>query len=132
MRAHVRGDLPAATAAFDSALRAMGYAEGKRTYSMRAVLVSAAEAALDARDGAKALELARAAGGIAVSDSLTEIRSGYVGEARLVEGRALLATADTAGARIALERAVVALRAGVGDEHPRTREAVALLARFPR
>jgi tetratricopeptide (TPR) repeat protein len=130
--AHARGDPAAATRIFRQALRAMGYADGKRTYQMRGVLIHAAEAALDARDPGAALEYARAAHGIAVSDSLSETRSAYVGEARLLEGRALLAAADTAGARRALSRAVTALRAGVGAGHPRAREAETLVAALPR
>ena len=90
---------------------------------MRPMLILAAEAALDAGAAGEALEYARAARGIAASDSLTETRSAYVGEARLLEGRALLATGDSAGARAALARAVVALSAGAGAGHARTVEA---------
>ena len=129
--AQLRGDLPTARAMFDSSLALMGYAKGKRSYQMRAVLVSAADAALDAHDARKALEYARAAHGIAVSDSLSESRSAYVGEARLLEGRALAAQGDTAGAREALNRAVAALRFGVGVEHPRYEEAQKALAALP-
>jgi tetratricopeptide (TPR) repeat protein len=130
--AFVRGDLAAARATFREALRVMGYHEGKRGHKMRIVLVRAAEAALAAAAPAEALEYARAAYRIAASDSLTETRSAYVGETRLVEGRALLATGDTAGARGALERARVALSAGAGADHPRTREAESLLAGLRR
>ena len=133
--AHLRGNVPAANAAFDTVLRSMGYASGERPYQMRGVLIAAAAAALDvpsAASAAKALEYARAARGIAGSDSLTETRSAYVGEARLFEGRALLAMGDTAAARGVLQRASVALRAGGGAEHPRAREADALLGRVAR
>jgi len=99
---------------------------------MRAVLIRAAEAALDARDPGEGLEYARAAHGIASSDALTETHSAYVGEARLIEGRALLATGDTSGARAALAGAVTALRAGVGSGHPRTQEAERLRSELSR
>jgi serine/threonine-protein kinase len=128
--ARLMGDLPAATAAFDSLLRSQGYDSGKRTYFMRAMLIEAAKTALDAGDPIKARDYARAAHGIALSDSLSEQRSGYVGEARLLEGRALLASGDTASGRTMLDRAATALRAGVGADHPRTREAEAVLARL--
>jgi predicted negative regulator of RcsB-dependent stress response len=75
-----------------------------------------------------ALSLAREAHAIAAVDSLSETRSAYVGEARVIEGRALLAQGDTAGAREALTRAVSGLKTGAGAEHPRTREAERLLA----
>jgi hypothetical protein len=99
---------------------------------MRAMLIEAARTALDARDPVKARDYARAAHGIARSDSLSEQRSAYVGEARLLEGRALLASGDTASGRTMLERAATALRAGVGADHPRTREAEAVLAQTRR
>jgi tetratricopeptide (TPR) repeat protein len=127
--AHLRGDLTRASTMFDTTLRRMGYETGKRTYQMRGVLVAAAENALDARQPAKALEYARAAHEIAHSDSLSETRSAYVGEARVLEGRALLASGDTAAARSALAAAVTALRAGVGPTHARTRDAEALLGK---
>jgi serine/threonine-protein kinase len=130
--AHAGGDAGAAMAHFRRALRDVGYFDGKRTYKMRKMLIRAAEAALDVPAPGEALEYARAAHGIATSDSLTETRSAYVGEARLLEGRALLSAGDTAGARAALARAVVALEAGAGAEHPRAAEARTLLAALRR
>jgi serine/threonine-protein kinase len=130
--ARARGDPIRAAAIFRQALRAMGYFAGKRTYPLQPVLVRAAEAALDVQAPAEALEYARAAHGIATSDSLTEMRSAYVGEAGLVEGRALLASGDTIRARASLGRALVALRTGAGAEHARAREAEAVLATLRR
>jgi hypothetical protein len=124
--AHARGDARGAMAHFRRSLRTLGYFEGKRRYGMRSVLIHAAGAALDASDAPAALEYARAAHGVATSDSLTETRSAYVGEAQVLEGRALVAMGDTAGARTSFARAVVALSAGAGAEHPRTMEARAL------
>jgi serine/threonine-protein kinase len=128
--ARARGDIAAARSAFEKALRVMGYFEGKRTYEMSSVLIRAAEAALDDHAPAEAIEYGRAAHKIATSDSLTETHSAYVGEADLIEGRGLLASGDTAGAREELTRALIALRAGAGASHPRSREAEDLLARL--
>lgn len=97
---------------------------------MRSVLIRAAEVALAARAPAEAIDYARAAHQIATSDSLTETRSAYVGEAELMEGRGMLAKGDTAGARAALTRALTALQAGAGASHPRSREAEGLLAQI--
>jgi hypothetical protein len=59
-------------------------------------------------------------GAFFMPDSLTEIRSAYVGTARLVEGRALLARGDTVEGQKAIARALTALRTGAGSEHPTT------------
>ena len=120
-----------AAAARDSvvaALRSAGYFAGKQRAVFRTALILAAEAALASGKPADALRFARDARQLATRDSLTETRSAYVGEARLVEARALLAAGDTAAARTTVDQAVVGLRAGAGTGHPRTREAVALLA----
>ncbi len=130
--AHARGDAEAARQNFREALLALGYAEGKRTYQMRSRLIRAAEAALEADAPSEALEYARAAHGIATSDALTETRSAYVGEARLIEARGLLATGDRAAARTVLAQALTALRTGAGPEHPRVREAESLLSQLAR
>ena len=77
-----------------------------------------------------ALRLARDARTIATLDSLSDSRSALVGEARLAEGRALLASDDTTAARATLARAVAALTTGAGPSHPTAREAEALLAKI--
>lgn len=104
-------------------LRSNGYFDGRRKKVFRAALILAAESALSLGQPADALRYARDARATATVDSLAETRSAYVGEASLVEARALRALGDSSGARTALGRAVVALRAGAGTEHPRTREA---------
>jgi len=76
-------------------------------------------------DSARALALQ--AHDIAAVDSLTELRSARVGEADLVEGRAMLASGDTAAARKTLREALVALEYGAGPDFARTREAKTLL-----
>jgi hypothetical protein len=60
------------------------------------------------------------------------MRSAHVGEARLAEGRALLAQGDTLSARTTLERALRALRAGAGPAHPLARETESLLSTLRR
>lgn len=109
-------------------LRSNGYFDGERRKVFRSALILSAETALSLGDPAAALRFAGDARVKATSDSLTETRSAYIGEARLVEARALLASGDTVRARETLGRALVALRNGVGVEHHRTREAAALLA----
>ena len=51
-----------------------------------------------------------------------------MGEARLMEGRALLAAGDSTSARQALQLALDALLTSAGEAHPRTREASRWLA----
>jgi len=58
------------------------------------------------------------------------VRSAYVGEARLAEARAFVAKGDSASGRVALDRALVALRGGAGAGHPLAHEAAALRARI--
>ncbi|MEP6573391.1 MAG: hypothetical protein ABJD11_11875 [Gemmatimonadota bacterium] len=76
----------------------------------------------------EALTLARQAREIATTDSLGDSRSATVGDARLVEARALLASGDSAGGRKAAVQAVTALRYGAGADYPASRESEALVA----
>ena len=113
---------------FVQALRSNGYFDGRRKTRLRPVVILAAETALSLGRIDEALKFAREAREIAAVDSLADTRSAYVGQARLVEGRALLAERDTVRARTALEKALPALRSGAGEEHPLTRQADRLLA----
>jgi serine/threonine-protein kinase len=126
--ARATGDTATAHARVVEMLRANGYFDGGRRQVMRAALILAAETS----PPDSALGFARAALRLAALDSLAETRSAYVGEARLVEGRALLAAGDTDAARASLGRAITALSAGAGGDHPRTREARALFASLQR
>jgi hypothetical protein len=130
--ARATGDTAAAHAHFVEALRFAGYFDGKRVIPLRPTLVLAAETALSMGRPDSALTFARDARTLSTFDSLTESRSAYVGEARLVEARALLASGDTSAARTSLERAALALRNGAGADHPRTREAETMLAALRR
>ena len=121
------GDTARAHASFAEALRVNRKLEEKRKDRLRPMMILASETALALGLPDSALRLAREAREIAALDSLTETRSARVGEARLIEGRALLAKGETTGAEVALVAALRALRSGAGDEHPRTREAEAVL-----
>ncbi|HMA01043.1 MAG: hypothetical protein ACM34L_03330, partial [Gemmatimonas sp.] len=112
-------------------LRARGYFEGKRIANFRSALLLASEAALRMQQPDSALRFARDARRLATLDSIADSRSAHVGEARLAEGRALLAGGDTVEARATLERALAALSAGAGSGHPLTRETVSLLSALP-
>jgi len=114
------------------ALRARGYFEGKRIPVFRSALLLASETALRVQQPDSALRFARDARELATLDSIADSQSARVAEARLAEGRALLARGDTAGARATLERVVAALRTRARAGHPLTREAESLLSALPR
>jgi tetratricopeptide (TPR) repeat protein len=122
------GDSAAAHDRFLAALRSNGYFEGKNRKRLRPIAILVAETALALGRPDSALGLAREAHEIAAVDSLAEMRSARVGEARLIEGRALLATGDTVQGRRVLQQALVALRHGAGEGHERTRQASSWLA----
>ncbi len=128
--AMARHDTAAARTAVEDVLRDKGYFDGKRRRVYHAALVLAADAALGVHQPAAALRYARDARDVSALDSATVPRDAFVGEAQLVEARALLATGDTASARQALDSAVAELRAGAGDAQPRSLEAARLLARL--
>ena len=95
-------------------------------------MILASQAALGAGKPDSALSFARDARAIATLDSIADRRSAHVGEARLAEGRALLAQDDTLEARATLERALDALRAGGGAAHPLVGETESLLSTLRR
>jgi len=111
------------------ALRSVGYFDGKRRGIFYSSLIFAGDLAVAGGQTADALRYAADARDLATRDSLTETRSAYVGEARLIEARALLARGDTAAARTAISRAVTALTTGAGQQHPLTKQASALQQR---
>jgi serine/threonine-protein kinase len=126
------GDSALAYSRATDALRARGYFEGTRKSVFRAALILASGAALGSHLPDTAIRFARDARTIATLDSLADTHSAHVGEARLAEGRALLARGDSSAARATLERALVALRAGAGAGHPLAREADSLLSTLRR
>jgi serine/threonine-protein kinase len=118
----------AAQASFLEALRVNGYFEGKRWYRLRPVALRVSETALELGQPGMSLEYARAVDSSATLDSLTGQRSGWVGQAKLLEARAQLAAGDTAAARTAATAAARALKVGLGSEHPLTLSAQSLVA----
>jgi hypothetical protein len=125
----LQGDAAGADRAFSAVLTGDGYFKGNMgNPSTRLDLVWDAEAAIALGNADRALRLAGDARTMAMVDSLTDTESAYVGEARLLEARALLVRGDSAGARTTLERALPALRTGFGAGHPETRQAEQLLA----
>ena len=106
------------------------YRDGKPGYGTRSLLVRTAETALELGKTAEALQYARTADSIAAEDSLARSHSGFVGEARLLEARALLATGDSAEARNQIGPAIVALKNGLGPTHPLALQAESLKLRL--
>ena len=92
------------------------------------IVFRAARSALGSADPVAAESLAHTA--IKLSEKLqqSDSRSGEIGQAFLVIARARLVQGDTAGARIQLERAVPALKYGLGSVHRATQEARRLQA----
>lgn len=125
------GDDATAHALVVQVLQSRRYFNGTRKKVFRSALILAAETALALGKPPEALGYARDARVTATLDSLSETRSAYVGEARLIEARALLASGDSATACASVARAIVALRNGAGPEHTRTREAETLSALPP-
>ena len=121
------GDAAAARRELIQALQAAGYFNGKKREIFRSTLILAAETALRTGDPTAAAAFAHDARTLATLDSLSSTRSAFVGEARLFEARAQLASADTVGARATLAQAVTGLETGAGAGHPRAREARLLL-----
>ncbi len=121
-----RGDTAAAHERFAAVLRSYGYFEGREGKLLRPVALMTAETAVPLGLTDEALGLVRGVLRVVAVDSIAERESARVGEARLIEGKALLAKGDTSGARAAVAKALVALRHGAGDAHPRTRQAAAL------
>jgi tetratricopeptide (TPR) repeat protein len=126
--ARARGRTRQAHDLFLAALRASGYFDHKSIYETRPTLLLAAGTALELAQPAEALRYALAADSLAAEDSVAVTHSAYVGEARLLEAHALLSAGDSAGARAAIDPAVVALTAGAGADHPLTLQADSLRA----
>ena len=122
----------AAQTAFLSVLRDNGYFDGKQRVRLRPVAFLAAATALQLGVPDSVAPYTRGAAAAAALDTLTYSRSGWEGEARLLDARARLAGGDTAGARRDAAFARRALTIGRGPDHPLTRAADSLLARLDR
>ena len=126
LRAMAAGDGSSALGYFLAALRSAGFFAGNRRRVFRTALMGSAESALATGDAAQALTLVREARQVANDDPTGVDTNAYVGDAWLVEARALLVARDTTAARAAVRRAVSSLTAGAGAGHARTVEAVGL------
>ena len=124
------GDTAAADAQLVRVLRELGFFDGREQRRLRPVALQAGECALALGRPAEALDLARRARTIAAVDSLAATRSAAVGEAQLLEARALLALGDATAAEEAARRALGALRIGAGPAHAQTAQADSLLRRI--
>ncbi|MEO8200583.1 MAG: protein kinase [Gemmatimonadota bacterium] len=118
-----RGDTARAEGLLRATLTRNGYFEGKRQRRLAPVALQLAETDLNLGEPGKALDLARRLRENLAVDSLSMRQSAKVGEARLIEGRALLALGDTTQGRSAIVDAIRALRFGAGPTHPRTIQA---------
>jgi len=127
--AFMNGQIGDARRLVSGVLHSVGYFEGKRMRIFYPSLILAGELAIEAGQPAEALEYAAGARAGVTQDSLTEMRSAFVGESHLLEARALLASGDTTAARTAIARAVPALTVGAGEQHPLTKAALALQQR---
>jgi hypothetical protein len=89
--------------------------------------VTAGELRLATGDAPRALQHARAAYAAGATDSVAMVNSVFAGRAELLRARALLQLGKTAEARVAADKAVVALRNGYGPGNEWERAARALV-----
>jgi len=120
------GDFQKAEDALAPLLTDSAAPDGQHYASARAALRVASALALARGDPAEAQSRAERALAIARAVALEPDRSADVGEAWLALARAQLASGERAAARQSAARAASPLRAGRGEGHPRTREALAL------
>jgi len=127
-----RGDAAGAARLLEQTLDSLSH-DGKPALPYFTLpFVTAGEWRLASGDVRGADSLAQLAVNAAHSDSLSKQRSGFTGRAELFRGRTLLALHDTAGARAATQRALVALENGYGAARQWPREARALLDSLSR
>ena len=125
--AEVNGDPASAYRTYFSALTDRGFPHGRDIPPWHRVVVRAAGAALASGDALAADSLAGHALRLERQLGHDEARSGDMGLALVVLGRARLAHGDSAGGRNALERAIGPLEFGLGPEHPQLHTARRLL-----
>jgi serine/threonine-protein kinase len=119
--AEARGDPASAYRTYLGALVERGFPDDRDIPPWHRVVVRAAAAALASGDAVGADSLARH--GLRLERQLghDEAKSGDIGLALMVLGRARLAQGDSVGGRNALERAIGPLEFGLGPEHPQSR-----------
>ena len=112
--------------ALDSLLRAKGYPKKVRMLNGMMVVMQHADVALAVRRWALAdtsLRIVASAYGTTMEDRQHNWR---YGEAMLGRSRSALGLGDIAAARVRVDSALAPLRFGLGEAHPRSREALAL------
>ncbi|MEP7325082.1 MAG: serine/threonine-protein kinase [Gemmatimonadota bacterium] len=127
-----KGDTAAAATSFTAALTNNGYFEGKQQHRMALVALQLAEIRLALGRPVEALDLVHKTMENVVTDSLSLSESAKAGQARLIEGGALLALGDTAKGRTAIGQALTALLQGGGPDFPETLRAQQLMADLDR
>jgi serine/threonine-protein kinase len=125
-----QGRLDDALREAQAALALLDYPAKRHGPGLPVSVLTLAKVRLARSELAAAAEVARDAVALFELDALDPARSADVGEAELVRARALLAGGDRAQARASARRAGACLRAGLGPDHARTREAEALAARL--
>jgi tRNA A-37 threonylcarbamoyl transferase component Bud32 len=122
------GDFPLAKAKVDAVLTALGYPRDKTGAGLSSALYAAAQTYLAGGDAAAALRFARDGEVVAQAVARKPEFSADVGQARLLQAKALVQLDRNREAVPVLREAAVALTHGFGQDHPETREARALLA----
>lgn len=122
-----RGDGATARAAINAQLAKIGYPERLDAPDLPPTLGVAATVALGTGDARSAERYATDYHDLAARVAGDPARSGYVGQTLLLRARARLELGDSVAARADLERALPPLTSGLGEEHPDTRAARALL-----
>jgi serine/threonine protein kinase len=120
---HAEGDARGAAGMLEDSLRALVGSAAKPPPSLAMPLVTLAEWRLDAGDARGADSLAMLGRAAAAVDSTALQRSAYAGRAELVRARARKALGDEPMARLAADRAIVALSYGYGPSNRHTRDA---------
>lgn len=118
-----QGRIDAARQTMHGLLAAIGHPHEQTSIELVNALPLAAEIALAAGDAQGAQQLAADAAQVAQRFARDATQSADAGKAWWQLARARQALGDAAGEREALGRAVVALGAGLGAEHPLTRQA---------
>ena len=122
------GDRRTAMLQLEDSLRVQNGSASKPHPALAPILATAAEWRLAAGDPHAADSLAVLARSAAAVDSLALQRSAHAGRAELVRARAFLALNDRNAARLAADRAIVAMTNGYGPTNARTRAAQAFRA----
>jgi serine/threonine-protein kinase len=127
--AYARGDAAGGRRTYLAMLASRGFpGRGLATPYFARRALDAALMALESGDAVAADSLAAHAIRLARDEGQDDAASGVLGHARATRARAMLARgADSAAARAELRRGLAALARGYGPDHPRAREARALL-----